>query len=138
MLFDKFSQNIKQSHIQLGGNAKTQFETTHLKDYNKKDVDQERVQAAIDTKKDLRKSHFQFGSQYEGAQGFVTTNMERFKRNSMTETEVKKQVAINGPDKQKSAGNKIFNGHEKTQFKTTAQESLVTHDLSDAYKNLNQ
>ncbi len=63
--------------------------------------------------------------------------MERFKKNSLTDAEMIRQAAINGPDKLKSAGNKIFSGYGKPQFKTTAQDSLVTHDLSEAYKNLN-
>ncbi len=96
----------------------------------------ERVQAAIETKKDLRKAHFQFGSQNQGADGFVTTNMERFKKNSLAPSETTKPLPSNGPDKFKSAGNKIFNGNEKTAFKTSAQEALVTHDLKEAYKNL--
>ena len=86
----------------------------------------------------MRKAHFQFGSQNQGADGFVTTNMERFKKNSMAGPENAKLGQGNGPDKLKSAGNKIFTGTEKTTFKTTAQEALVTHDLTDAYKNLHQ
>jgi len=38
--------------------------------------------AAIENKKDLRKSHFAFGSNSVGAESFVTTNQERFKSNA--------------------------------------------------------
>ena len=56
-------------------------ETTHLTDYDKKHVDRDRVQMAVDTKQDLRKAHFTYGNQ--GNDGmFVTTNMERYRSNN--------------------------------------------------------
>jgi hypothetical protein len=65
--------------------------------------------------------------------------MERFKKNSIIGiSDYGRHGNGNGPDKLKSSGNKIFTGHEKSSFKTTAQESLVTHDLADSYKNLTQ
>lgn len=42
------------------------------------------VTAAVDTKNDLRKAHFNLGSDSNTSEVFKTTNMERFKKNPLT------------------------------------------------------
>ena len=41
--YNKFSKQIKQSHIHLGADGNGGFKTTHKEDYDKKSVDMARV-----------------------------------------------------------------------------------------------
>ena len=43
---------------------------------------------AKEAKSDLRKAHFNFGSEKGGSEAFMTTNMERFKKSEVAERNV--------------------------------------------------
>ncbi|CDW73675.1 UNKNOWN [Stylonychia lemnae] len=133
-IYNRFSQQIKQSHVQIGMNNKTSFQTTHEQNYDKKTIDQNGIIAAQEAKKDLRKSHFNFGSLSVGADSFVTTNQERFKSNpNLNPADLRPQ--IKGQD---SRENKIVTGKEKPNYQTSMKDSLASHDLAESYKNMQQ
>lgn len=56
------------------------METTNGQDYSRKSMEIARVTVAAETKNDLRKAHFTFGNDNNGAETFQTTNMDRFKK----------------------------------------------------------
>lgn len=66
--------------------------------------------------------------------------MERFKKNTLSTSnanDFKQQPpVINGPDKFKSAGNKILTGTEKVSYQSSMKESMVPHNLVESFKNL--
>ena len=58
----------------------------------------------------------------------MTTNMERFKKNVISEPSKALQVhkpAINGPDKFKSTGNNVLAGGEKPNYQSSTKDSMV-------------
>ena len=129
--YQKFGQMIKQSHLQIGENNKFSPLTTHMEDYNRKSVDLARVQAAIETKKDLRKAHFNLGHNSD-SEVFVTTNMERFKRNTMGPNLTDRKNIADGKERIRSVN--IVYGNEKPLYQSTTKEAMVSHDISQTYQ----
>ena len=79
---------------------------------------------AKETKKDLRKSHFNFGNDKGGAEAFTTTNMERFRKSAVEEAQSWRGSNTN----QKGAVNIVY-GNAKPDYQSTNMEAMVQHDI---------
>lgn len=103
-------------------------------DFNAKNIDLGRGQELVDVKKDLRKAHFSFGSDFS-KDVFQTTNMERFKRSSLTASQ---EVKIKSANDFKFKGNIVFSPNDKSDYKSQMQASMVKHDINQALSNKEQ
>lgn len=107
----KIANLIKQSHIQIGENQKFYAGTTQASDYNKKSLEVGKVEAAKMAQADLRKSHFAFGSDRVGPESFTTTNMDRFKRSTVSAGAIKPTIPENN-----QKGPNIVYGQSKPEY----------------------
>jgi hypothetical protein len=73
----KFGERIKASHIQFAHGCNFYNETTNKASFAGTAANKDGAVEAAETKADLRKAHFAFGSDYTGKAAFTTTNQER-------------------------------------------------------------
>jgi len=122
---------IKASHIFLGAD---QFSAQTMQNqyFDQKQPDREAAKATENTKKDLRQSHFQFGS-FNGPT--VTTNQERISntQNHQLTSAQDKQAVNAGKERLRTVN--VHYGKEQPTYISTNKETLVSHDMKQAMVN---